>query len=234
MESHNLYRVQREDLEKLQRLLTVCFAQDPLYHALIPDSETREKLLPELFSCDLTEFFETCEIYADSSELNSILVVSDESEHYHLLHHCMSELRAVFRTDGWLIREDPSLKTFWNFVQGKDYLNSSWTDQLHQTKRLHVIYLAVSPLHRHQGLAELLMNEVIDYAQRHKMMISLETHNPGNVPIYEHFGFKVYGVVEKPHFNLKQYCMIREVKSQGRVQEEKKAEEVCGVQGEAV
>lgn len=32
------------------------------------------------FTCDLTEFFETCEIYADSSELNSILVVSDGTE----------------------------------------------------------------------------------------------------------------------------------------------------------
>lgn len=37
-----------------------------------------------------------------------------------------------------------------------------------------------------------------------------ETHNPNNVPIYEHFGFKTYGIVEKPHFDLKQYCMIRE------------------------
>ena len=41
-------------------------------------------------------------------------------------------------------------------------------------------------------------------------MISLETHNPDNVPLYEHFGFKVFGVVQK-HFSLKQYCLIREV-----------------------
>ena len=54
------------------------------------------------------------------------------------------------------------------------------------------------------------MEEVIDYAQKHKMLISLETHNPENVPIYEHFGFKTYGIVEKHHFGLKQYCMIRE------------------------
>ena len=174
MESDNLYRVQEEDLPRLQKLLTVCFAQDPLYHTLIPDDDTRERLLPELFSCDLTE------------------------------------ARAALTTDGWLIKEDPSLKTFWNFIQGKDYLNSSWTDQLHQTERLHVIYLAVDPGHQHHGLAELLMDEVINYAQKHKMLISLETHNPNNVPIYEHFGFKTYGIVEKHHFGLKQYCMIRE------------------------
>ena len=38
MESHNLYRVKEEDLDKLIRILTVCFSEDPLYHALIPDS----------------------------------------------------------------------------------------------------------------------------------------------------------------------------------------------------
>ena len=94
MESDNLYRVQEEDLPRLQKLLTVCFAQDPLYHTLIPDDDTRERLLPELFSCDLTEFFQTCEIYSDSSELNSILVVSDESEPYNFLHYCLTEARA--------------------------------------------------------------------------------------------------------------------------------------------
>ena len=49
MESDNLYRVQEEDLPRLQKLLTVCFAQDPLYHTLIPDDDTRERLLPERF-----------------------------------------------------------------------------------------------------------------------------------------------------------------------------------------
>ena len=89
MESHNLYRVKEEDLDKLIRILTVCFSEDPLYHALIPDRDTRERLMPELFTCDLTEFFETCEIYADSSELNSILVVSDGTEHEAALHNLM-------------------------------------------------------------------------------------------------------------------------------------------------
>lgn len=32
------------------------FSEDPLYHALIPDRDTRERLMPELFTCDLTEF----------------------------------------------------------------------------------------------------------------------------------------------------------------------------------
>ena len=210
MESQNLYRVKEEDLDKLIRILTVCFSEDPLYHALIPDRDTRERLMPELFTCDLTEFFETCEIYADSSELNSILVVSDGTEHEAALHNLMVDFFALLKTDGYLIKEDPSLKTFRNFMKGEDYLNSSWTDQLHQDRRLHIIYLAVDPSMQHHGIAAELLEEAIGYAQKHKLMISLETHNPKNVEFYEKFGFKVYGVMEK-NFPLKQYCLIREV-----------------------
>lgn len=86
MKSDKLYRVQREDLPKLEQLLYRCFAHDPLYETLIPDAEIRERLMPELFQCDMDEFYETCEIFADSEELNSILVVSDEAEHINMFH----------------------------------------------------------------------------------------------------------------------------------------------------
>ena len=32
MESERLYQVQKEDLPKLENLLTQCFREDPLYH----------------------------------------------------------------------------------------------------------------------------------------------------------------------------------------------------------
>ena len=210
MESQKLYRVKEGDLDKLIRILTVCFAEDPLYQALIPDKDTRERLMPELFHCDMEEMLATCEIFADSPQIRGILVVSDESEPYDFFQYVMAELHAVLKTDEYLIKEDPSLKTFWNFLLGKDYLNSRWTDQLHQKERLHIIYLAVDPAVQHHGISAVLLGEAIRYAQEHRLMISLETHNEKNVDFYKHFGFKLYGVVEK-HFGLKQYCMIREV-----------------------
>lgn len=210
MDSDCLYRVKKEDVEKLKELLTACFAKDPLYCELIPDEATRHRLMPELFECDMEEFLENCEIYADSPEINGIIVVDDETEAYNPLHYYITEAVAGLKTDGYLIKEDPSLKTFWNFFQGRDYLNSRWTDQLHQENRLHIIYLAVRPQMQHHGISAVLMNEAISYANRNKLMISLETHNENNVPFYQHFGFKLFGIVEK-HFHLKQYCMIREV-----------------------
>ncbi|WP_186422463.1 GNAT family N-acetyltransferase [Lacrimispora celerecrescens] len=211
MDSDRLYRVKKDDVEKLKELLTECFAGDPLYCRLIPDGKTRSRLLPELFECDMEEFLETCEIYADSPDINGILVVDDESQPYNAFHYYLAEAAALLKTDGYLIKEDPSLKTFWNFFQGREYLNSSWTDRLNQEKRLHLIYLAVRPVMQHHGISSLLLREAIDYADKNKLMISLETHNVSNVKFYEHFDFKVFCIVEK-RFRLKQYCMVRDIK----------------------
>ena len=108
MESDRLYKVKKEDFGKLEQLLTRCFIEDPLYCQLIPDHQMREKLLPELFDCDLTEFYENCEIFADSEEMRGILVVSDEAEPYNIFKYFLTEAQASLRTDGFLIREDPS------------------------------------------------------------------------------------------------------------------------------
>lgn len=210
MDSNKLYRVQRKDLPQLEQLLNRCFAHDPLYETLIPDPDVRKRLMPELFHCDMDEFYETCEIFADSPDLNGVLVVSDEAEPYNIFQFYLAETKARLQTDTYLIKEDHSLKTFQNFLKGNDYLNSSWTDQLHQDQRLHIIYLAVDPQMQHHGIAVSLMEEAIDYAEKHRMIISLETHNEKNLDFYHHLGFKTYGVMKR-NFPLKQYCLIREI-----------------------
>ena len=210
MDSNKLYRVQRKDLPQLEQLLNRCFAHDPLYETLIPDPDVRKRLMPELFHCDMDEFYETCEIFADSPDLNGVLVVSDEAEPYNIFQFYLAETKAKLQTDTYLIKEDHSLKTFQNFLKGNDYLNSSWTDQLHQDQRLHIIYLAVDPQMQHHGIAVSLMEEAIDYAEKQRMMISLETHNEKNLDCYHHLGFKTYGVMKR-NFPLKQYCLIREI-----------------------
>lgn len=50
---------------------------------------------------------------------------------------------------------------------------------------------------QHRGIAARLMQEAIDYADSHRMMISLETHNEKNVEFYKNLGFKVYGIMKQ-------------------------------------
>ena len=109
MESDKLYRVQKEDLPKVEKMLNQCFAHDPLYETLIPDPEVRKNLMPELFKCDMDEFYATCEIFADSADLNSVLVVSDEAEPYNVFQFYFTEAMAALHADGAGLDGDAAL-----------------------------------------------------------------------------------------------------------------------------
>ena len=77
-----MYCVKKTDFPVLENLLTACFENDPLYTLLIPDEEIRKKLLPELFKCDLDEFFNTCKVYADSEDMNGIILYLMRRSHF--------------------------------------------------------------------------------------------------------------------------------------------------------
>jgi len=208
VKTESLYRVDRKDEDKLKQLLTECFREDPLYCQLIPKQEIRNKILPDIFSCDLDEMFENCEVYADSEDVNGIIVVSDESEPYNPIKYYATEVFYALKTAVYLIKDDPSMQTFINFMKGKSYLNSEWTEEIKQENRLHIIYFAVRPSMRGKGIASKMMSSVLEYADKNRMTTSLETHNVENVHMYEHYGFKLFETVQK-NFSLKQFCMVR-------------------------
>lgn len=208
MKTDRLYRVEQKDEDKLIELLTECFHQDPLYCQLIPQQEKREKILPEIFGCDLDEMFENCEIYADSAALNGIIMVSDETEPYSPAKYFASQVFYALKTTAYLIKDDWSLQTLVNFIKGKSYLNSEWTEEIGHDRRMHIVYFAVRPSMRGKGVASRLMQPVLDYADQNKLITSLETHNSKNVTMYEHYGFQLFETMQK-NFDLKQFCMVR-------------------------
>ena len=208
MKTDQLVKLDRNDAEKLKALLTECFEEDPLYCQLIPQRELRKKMLPDIFSCDLDDIFENCEVYADSKDVNGVIVVVDESEPYSKLKYYYSSFLYVLKTMRTLIKDDTSLRTLWNFAKGRDYLNSAWTDDIENDKRVHIEYFAVRPSMRGKGIAGKLMRSVLEYADQNELATSLETHNEKNVRIYEHYGFRLFETVQKD-FDVKQFCMVR-------------------------
>lgn len=207
MTTDRLYRVRREDIPHVIRTLTECFSEDPLYRQLIPEPELRERTLPEIFACDAEEMLSSRNVYADGPEVNGLMIVDDETEPYDPLRYFSTEAFYALKTDASLIQEDWSLKTLWNFFLGRQYLNSRWTEEL-PDERMHIIYFAVRPGLRGSGIAHRLMAPVLDYADERGLLLSLETHNPANLPLYRHYGFCMHKTLQS-HFSLTQYCLVR-------------------------
>ena len=131
--------------------------------------------------------------FADSPELNGLLVVPMRRRNMIRSAFTFTEAWASLKTDEYLIKEDKSLKTLWNFIKGRDYFKLQLTAQLHQENRFtYHLPCGESECTASRGCGK-LMDDAIRYAGEHRMMISLETHNEKNVAFYAHFGFKVFG-----------------------------------------
>ncbi len=208
MNIDTLYRLTRADANKVVRILLECFRDDPLYQKLIPQEDVRNRTLPEIFACDAGELLENDDAFADSPDVNGLIITDDDSQPYNHLKFFSVETYYAFRTIVSLIEDDASLKTLWQFLRARQYLNATWTKELPPHKYKHIIYFAVRPQARGTGMANKVMGPVLRYAEDKGLLVALETHNDKNLPMYNHYGFELYNTIGTP-FGLKQYCMIR-------------------------
>jgi len=70
--------------------------------------------------------------------------------------------------------------------------------------------LAVAPEFQGKGYASSLLRPVLERVQREGLPCYLETHKPVNVPLYEHFGFRIVERVEVPESGVLQWCMLKD------------------------
>ncbi len=73
----------------------------------------------------------------------------------------------------------------------------------------YLIQIAVDPAHQGQGHAGALLRPVLAHLQRVGLPCYLETHQRRNVPLYEHFGFRVVEELLLPGSAVRQWCMLK-------------------------
>lgn len=206
MKLTSLYAVSKVDTANVRRILVECFQEDPLYAKLIPDFQERHRVMPEVMECDAEEMLDICDVYADSKDVNSVIIVDDDTQAYNPFSYYSKEAFYQLKMDAFLIKED--IKALWNFWLGRKYLNAAWTRTLAYDKHMHLVYFAVRPNAQGTGLAGQMIHPVLRYADENHIYISLETHNQHNLPMYQHYGFALHSVLDS-HLGLKQYCMVR-------------------------
>ena len=208
MQIDTLYHLLRADAPKVVRILLECFRDDPLYRKLIPEEHLRNKALPEVFACDAGELLENDDAFADGPDVNGLIIADDDSQPYNHLKFVSVETFYALKTNMSLIKDDISLKTLGQFLRARRYLNAAWTRELPARRYMHIIYFAVRPAARGTGVAHKVMGPMLQYADQKGLLVSLETHNEKNLPMYQHYGFELYTTIQTP-FDLMQYCMIR-------------------------
>jgi GNAT superfamily N-acetyltransferase len=88
-------------------------------------------------------------------------------------------------------------------------LNLSWYRDYINGRHYRIKIIAVDKALRGSGAFRRLIAPVLEYADREKIPVVLETLNPTNVGLYEHFGFTLVKTITHPDIEIKQFCMIR-------------------------
>ncbi|MCC5935236.1 MAG: GNAT family N-acetyltransferase [Candidatus Cyclonatronum sp.] len=85
----------------------------------------------------------------------------------------------------------------------------SWYKGLVPKRHYRLKIIAVDPSLRGTGAFRRLITPALEHADKHGLPVVLETHNPANVGLYEHFGFELVKTLGSPGLALEQFCMVR-------------------------
>lgn len=206
MQIEDLYPIRTEDFPTAIETLTECFYGDPLYKALIPSDGQRLKILPDVFNCDVNELAQYCDLYAESEEVNGLIMLEDPSEHKGVRKFLAERYFAYF-TEQLLAEDDETGAIAENFRRARDYLTDDWVKRVGENC-IHIVYFAVRERFHGKGVAHKLITPVLKYADQNGVTVALETHNENNVALYRHYGFDVFDSFSKG-FGLTEYCLVR-------------------------
>ncbi|MBC8586362.1 GNAT family N-acetyltransferase [Youxingia wuxianensis] len=211
MLSDELYRVRYRHIKEVSRLLADCFYSDPLYCKLIKDDELRRKALPEIFECYFDMIYDFSYIYADSAQINGVVILFDSKEDAYsqpLKSYRRSVADCCWKTLKVITKYSFGPSALVSYFKHVGALKTSWINKESLGDYLHVDILAVKPSMMGKGIASKLMAPVLRYADENRLETALETNNLQNVQIYKHYGFHMSKDFVLPD-GVKQFCMIR-------------------------
>lgn len=87
-------------------------------------------------------------------------------------------------------------------------MNSEWIQRFVQDECAHLEFLVVQKKYRGNGLVRKLLGRILDTCHKQNLTCSLETHNPRNIGMYQHFDFELVEKIRMPDSSLVQYCML--------------------------
>jgi len=199
----DLVQLNKSHIKPAAEVLTRAFRNDPVGKYFFADELEREKRLPYFFQYVLSYCVRYGEIYATSPNLEGVAVWLT-SDNYPM-------------TFGRLIRSVP-LSIMFSLGRGGsgrmryfgEYINA-----LHQRlapfKHWFLQIIGVDPQFKGKGYAGKLLRPMFARIDEEGLPCYLETLDETNVPLYEHFGFRIVEKSAIPETKLTNWAMLREV-----------------------
>lgn len=185
------------------------FVHDPLYQFILPNESSREQVLVHFFASYLNMLYPYSDLLATSTQMEAVGLVFYSDRFKNTLTaraaYGTRMLKAIFTA--MPICRYIGLK---GFVRGLHTLNkasSAWLSLLEERPYMHLDMLVVQLPYRGQGIMSRFMQPLLRMSREEGLVMTLETQNARNLPIYEHYGLKVIHQYQINNSPLTQYGM---------------------------
>jgi len=199
---NNLFRLTMAQIKPAAEMIARAFQDSPGIVYYFPDEYERKKSLPYSFQYIVRRGVLYGEVYATSPNLEGVAVwlPSDNTR--------MTMWRAI-RSSGLSMLLKVGKKNLSPLTSLGAYL-SSIHKRCAPFRHWYLVGLGVDPAHQGKGHASTLLKAMFARIDKEHLPCYLETQNEKNVPIYQHYGFKVVDESTVPDTTVTNWAMLRE------------------------
>ena len=208
-ELHHPKRLQEDQIEAVSRVAARALHDDPLFTNYYPDPVERK--IKNVIRCKnmILLGILSGEVYTTLNDIEGIAVWNS---------YGITDLRIgkqskeIIRKSRKVKREMLSDPVFTERIGASMEIYNSLRNEYANFPHWYLTLIAVDPLHQEKGYASMLIRGKLRELDKQNLPCYLNTQNEENVPIYEHFGFKLVGKIQVPKSNIYYYGMLRKKK----------------------
>ena len=199
--------ISKKTVDAIATYMGKSFLEDPMNKAQMEGVTHKEKLMRANARLAIKHAAMINALHLLDNDPRAIMIAYDSNNNNRIL-EAWTNIRtigATFLTLGF----KETMKLFRNMKVLVKVLNFSWPNEFVNGRQYRVKIISIDKSLRGTGAFRRLITPAIEYAERQGIPMVLETHNPSNVGLYEHFGFELVKTISSPDTDVQQYCMIR-------------------------
>jgi ribosomal protein S18 acetylase RimI-like enzyme len=198
-----LIELRKHHIKQASRMLARAFCDDPIIGYALANDKDAANRISYVYEFMLRYYLSFAQGYATSDRLEGVAiwqrwVAKGKMSLWHLL--VSGAVWPAFRIG---IKVGQRMQPFFNYVDSKHV-------ELISSPHWYLALMGVDPLFQGKGYASILLRGMLSKIDEEGSPCYLETEKEGNVPIYQHFNFKVVDEYIVPETSVKLWAMLRE------------------------
>lgn len=198
--------LKESELRTYVELMKTRFLEDPGVIFQVKDLDRAELLIKAQFEGQIEAFMEenAVQVQADGKGLLIGYSTRDlpEDRLMNVMQQSSQKLLAVVNQEELQVLQDRA-------VRQAQIIPQNWHTAYVDGAVYHLLIIATDESVKGTGVFRKLITPVLEKCEANKEPIVLETFNPNNLPIYEHFGFNLMESHTSDDMGLTCYCMMR-------------------------